>query len=64
LTTDEMPMLRHVKKDHIVPELQLLECLYRLMIAAMTTTLPRSPSDRILRLPHIGCKNKPARPIV
>jgi hypothetical protein len=34
------------------------------MIAAMTTTLPRSPSDRILRLPHIGCKNKPARPIV
>jgi hypothetical protein len=34
LTADEMPMLRLVNKDHIVPELQLLECLYRLMIAA------------------------------
>ena len=29
-----MPMLRHVNKDHIVPELQLVERFHRLMIAA------------------------------
>ena len=29
-----MPVLRHINEDHVVPELQFLECLYRLMIAA------------------------------
>ena len=29
-----MPVLRHVNEDHVVPELQLLERLHRLMIAA------------------------------
>jgi hypothetical protein len=28
-------MLRHVNEDHVVPELQLVECLYRLMMTAM-----------------------------
>ena len=27
-------MLRHVNEDHVVPELQFLERLYRLMVAA------------------------------
>ena len=30
----EMPVLGHVNEDHIVPELQFLERLYRLMVAA------------------------------
>jgi len=29
-----MPVLRHVNEDHIVAELQLLERLHRLVIAA------------------------------
>jgi hypothetical protein len=32
-------MLRHVNEDHIIPELQLLERLYRLMIAAETEAM-------------------------
>jgi len=31
---DEMPVLRHVNKDYIVPEFQLLERLHRLMVTA------------------------------
>jgi len=31
---NEPPMLRHVNEDHVVPELQFLERLYRLMMAA------------------------------
>ena len=34
LAADEPPMLRHINEDHVVPELQLLERFYRLMIAA------------------------------
>ena len=33
LTADEPPVLGDVNEDHAVPELQFLECLYRLMIA-------------------------------
>jgi len=29
-----MPVLRHVNKDYIVPEFQLLERLHRLMVTA------------------------------
>jgi hypothetical protein len=31
LAADEPPVLGHINEDHIVPELQLLERLYRLM---------------------------------
>ena len=34
LAADEPAMLRHINKDHVVPKLQLLERLHRLMIAA------------------------------
>jgi len=37
------PVLGHVNEDHVVPEPQLFECLYRLMVAAETM-------DRQLRL--------------
>ena len=36
-------MLRHINEDHVVPELQLLERLHRLMVAA-------EAMDRELRL--------------
>jgi hypothetical protein len=32
-------MLRHVNKDHVVPELQLPECLYRLMVTALAKAM-------------------------
>jgi hypothetical protein len=31
-----VPVLRHVNKDHVVPELQLLEGLYRLVVTIET----------------------------
>ena len=34
LSADEVPVLAHVNEDHIVPELQFLESLYGLMVAA------------------------------
>ena len=34
-----MPVLRHFNEDHVVPELQLLERLHRLMIAAEAETM-------------------------
>ena len=34
-----MPVLRHVNEAHIVPELQLLERLHRLMMAAETKAM-------------------------
>ena len=34
LTADEVPVLRHLDENHVVPELQLIEGLHRLMMAA------------------------------
>jgi hypothetical protein len=39
LCSDEMPVLRHVNEDHIVPELQLVERFHRLMMAAETKAM-------------------------
>ena len=36
---DEVPLLRHVNEDHVVPELQLLECLNRLMMAPLAEAM-------------------------
>jgi hypothetical protein len=35
----EPPVLRHVNEDHVIPEPQLLECLYRLVLATETMTV-------------------------
>jgi hypothetical protein len=60
LCADDVPVLRHLYEDHVVPELQFLERLHRLMIAAEATrVLPLTYRDptRFATMPSMSIQH-------